>query len=277
MLKLRSPTPSETNQFVRTALGSVIGTTSVQRTWSLTLVIAVTMQGTLPHFSCTWSQWLVPTNSCYLSHALKRAISERRIPDTEEIRTLYTRGVLRGLKRKHDVEHPARESTRVPLSFALVLTAVQVVDECIGNADDRLSLKAALALAYGRGLSLRPGEYLKMNGDSQRANHEQSLAKHAYLWWDGKAYSVTEPETFPNRPAQHFTLRFDFLKQDQTGKGMPRAVSQPIANDGFTCVSAIEKYARNRKLKPEEPLIMMGGAQMRWDVLRCTLQQQSQL
>ena len=133
-------------------------------------------------------------------------------PSTDDVRTPFNRGVLRGPKRKYDEAQPARERTRIPFSYPLLLGAVRIVDSLIGDASDRRAFKAALALAYG--LSLRPGEYLRMSGAAERRPQEQALASHAFLWWDGRAYPVTEPHTSPRTPAQHFTLRVDFLKQE---------------------------------------------------------------
>jgi hypothetical protein len=124
-------------------------------------------------------------------------------------------------------------------------------------------MRAALAVAYG--LSLRPGEYLAMTGTSERALNEQALAGAGYLWWEGRAYSVCEPHTFPEGPADTFSLLVDFLKQDPSGKGMPRAVARPTAPAPFCCVGAIEAYARSRKLECGDPLLMMpGDNQLKW-------------
>jgi hypothetical protein len=138
--------------------------------------------------------------------------------------------------------NPARERTRVLLTFPLVVGAAKTIDNVIGDHNDKLALKAALGLAYG--LSLRPREFLKLSGASQRKPQEQTMASHAFLWWDGKAYPVTDPKQFPAGPAQFFTLRVDFLKQDQTGKGMPRAVAAPSHPCEFSCVNALENYFR---------------------------------
>ena len=182
------------------------------------------------------------TADSYLSHVIKRAVATRCIKNADDVRTAYNRGVLRGLKRKYDEAQPARERTRIPLSYTLLVGAVKVVDSLIGDESDKRALKAALGLAYG--LSLRPGEYLKLSGAAERRPNEQAMASHAFLWWDGRAYPVTEPEKFPPTPAQHFTLRVNFLKQDQIGKGMPRVVAAPTVDTLFSCVAAIEAYAR---------------------------------
>jgi len=168
------------------------------------------------------------TADSYLSHVLKSAVASRNLTSTEQIRTLYNRGVIRGLKRSYDEANPARERTRVPLTYPLVVGAAKTVDNVIGDKTDKLALKAAIGLAYG--LSLRPGEFLKMSGVSQRKPQEQALASHAFLWWDGKAYPVTDPQRFPAGPAQFFTPRVDFLKQDHTGKGMPWLLHRTRAN-----------------------------------------------
>ena len=54
-------------------------------------------------------------------------------------------------------------------------------------------------------------------------------------------------------PAQYFTLRVDFLKQDQTGKGMPRSLATPTGPDEFSWAQAIEEYARAANLSEESP------------------------
>ena len=118
----------------------------------------------------------------------------------------------------------------------------------MGDTRDKLALKAALGLAYG--LSMRPGEYLKLSGAAERKPQEQALASHAFIWWDGQAHPVTAPQNFPKGPAQFFTLRVDFLKQDQTGKGMPRAVAAPSQPCEFSCVAAFENYFRAVSLVP---------------------------
>ena len=211
------------------------------------------------------------TADSYLSHVIKCAVATRCIKNADDVRTAYNRGVLRGLKRKYDEAQPARERTRIPLSYTLLVGAVKVVDSLIGDEADKRALKAALGLAYG--LSLRPGEYLKLSGAAERRPNEQALASHAFLWWDGRAYPVTEPEKFPPTPAQHFTLRVDFLKQDQTGKGMPRAIAAPTVDTTFSCVAAIEAYARALKLKPNDPLIMRNGSQLTWSLFRWLMRQ----
>ena len=42
------------------------------------------------------------TADSYLSHVLKRAVASRTLESTEHIRTLYNRGVIRGLKWSYD-------------------------------------------------------------------------------------------------------------------------------------------------------------------------------
>ena len=163
------------------------------------------------------------TADVYLSHVIKRATAERYLDSNAPVRTLYNKGVLKGFQRGHDTAHPARERTRVPFTFAVVLEAIKLVDLTFGDKADRLALKAAIAVAYG--LSLRPGEYLKMSGNAERKPQEQAQASHACLWWDGRAYPITGLDQFPTGPAQYFTLLVDFLKQDQTGKGMPRSLA----------------------------------------------------
>ena len=154
----------------------------------------------------------------------------------------------------------------MPLTYALVETAASIIDGTFGRPEDRLTLRAALAVSYG--LSLRPGEYLAMSGASARKPDEQATAGAAYLWWAGRAYSICEPDKFPDGPADTFSLLVDFLKQDPTGKGMPRAVAQPTTPVSFSCVSAIEAYARSRRLQPRDPLLMMGEHQLKWDTFR---------
>jgi len=206
------------------------------------------------------------TANCYLSHAIRRAVGTRGVADNAGIRTDFIKGVLRGLSRKHNRGRPVRERTRVPLTYALVETAANIIDGTFGRPEDRLTLRAALAVSYG--LSLRPGEYLAMSGAAARRPDEQATAGAAYLWWAGRAYSVCEPEKFPEGPAETFTLLVDFLKQDPSGKGMPRAVAQPSTPAPFSCVSAIEAYARSRRLRPTDPLLMMGERQLKWDEFR---------
>ena len=184
------------------------------------LVYLVEVVGTAPN-----------TANCYLSHAIRRAVGIRGIDDNCGIRTHFVKGVLRGLCRKHDRGKPVRERTRVPLTYALVETAANIIDATFGRPEDRLTLRAALAVSYG--LSLRPGEYLAMNGTAKRSLDEQATAGAAFLWWAGRAYSVCEPEKFPDGPADTFTLLVDFLKQDPSGKGMPRAVAQPSTPVAF--------------------------------------------
>ena len=198
-------------------------------------------------------------------------MATRAISSSEHIRTLYNRGVLRGLKRRYDEDNPARDRTRVPLTYPLVVGAAKTVDSLVGDPSDRLALKAALGLAYG--ISLRPGEYLRLSGAAERKPAEQALASHAFLWWDGRAYPATDPQAFPDKPAQFFTLRVDFLKQDQTGKGMPRAVANPQHPVEFSCVAAIEAYARAVRLKPDEPLIQRNGGQLTWSLFRWLMRQ----
>ena len=139
-----------------------------------------------------------------------------------------------------------RERTRVPLTYALVETAVTIIDGTFGRPEDRLTLRAALAVSYG--LSLRPGEYLAMTEAAARRPDEQATAGAAYIW--PGLLRVCEPEKFPDGPAETFTLLVDFLKQYPSGKGMPRAVAQPSTPVSFSCVSAIEAYARSRHLGP---------------------------
>ena len=108
-----------------------------------------------------------------------------------------------------------------------------------------------------------------MTGTAERRLDKQATVGTAFLWWAGRTCSICEPEKFPDGPADTFTLLVDFLKQDPSGKGMPRAVraqhSSPVK---FSCVSAIEAYARSRRLRPTEPLLMMGERQLKWDTLR---------
>ena len=184
------------------------------------------------------------TANCYLSHAIRRTVGTRGLVDNVSIRTSFTKGVLRGLSRSYDREHPVRGRTRVPLTFSLVVTAVDVVNGLFGNPADRIVMHATLAVACG--LSLRPGEYLAMTGTSERALNEHALAGAAFLWWDGRAYSICEPQSFPEGPADTFSLLVDFLKQDPSGKGMPRAVARPTTPAPFCCVGAVEAYARSR-------------------------------
>jgi hypothetical protein len=73
------------------------------------------------------------TANCYLSHAVRRTVGARDVADNSSIRTSFTKGVLRGLMRTYDRDHPVRGRTRVPLSFALVVSAVDVINGLFGN------------------------------------------------------------------------------------------------------------------------------------------------
>ena len=139
------------------------------------------------------------TANSYLSHAIKRAVGNRAIDNNDGIRTHFIKGVLRGLCRKHDRGRPARERTRVPLTYALVETAAGIIDATFGRPEDRITLRAALAFSYE--LSLRPGEYFAMTGNAERSLDEQATAGAAFLWWNGRAYSICAPEKFPSGPA----------------------------------------------------------------------------
>ena len=76
--------------------------------------------------------------------------------DNASIRTSFTKGVLRGLSKSYDREHPVQRRTRVPPTFSLVVTAVDVDNGLFENPADRIVMRTALAVACG--LSLRPGE-----------------------------------------------------------------------------------------------------------------------
>ena len=207
------------------------------------------------------------TADSYLSHAIKDLVAQREISHPDQVRTPYVAGVLRGLKRTHESIEPVRDRVRIPLTFPLLLTAVQKVKEMYpSNPDVRKPLLAALALAYG--ISLRPGEYLKLNGRNARRPDEMAQVQHAYLWWGDTPINVADRHKFPKRPATRFTLLIDFVKNDPTGKGMPRAIAQAPKGAPFSCLAAIEDYCRATDLKPGMPLIQIYKDQMRWDIMR---------
>ena len=134
------------------------------------------------------------------------------------------------------------------------------------NRDARLPILAALALAYG--ISLRPGEYLKVSGRNARKPEEMAQVCHAFLWWGDKPYNVADRHLFPKQAATRFTLMIDFVKNDPTGKGMPRAVARAPKSSPFCCMTAIENYCRATQLRRDQPLLMLGGEHLRWNVIR---------
>jgi len=207
------------------------------------------------------------TADSYLSHAVKDMLANREINHPNEVRTPYVRGVLQGLKRKHQVTEPVRDRVRIPLTYPLLLTGVAKVNAIYPtNRGARLPILAALALAYG--VSLRPGEYLQLSGRNARKPEEMAQVRHAYLWWGEKPYNVADRHLFPKHAATRFTLMIDFVKNDPTGKGMPRAIARAPKSSPFCCVTAIENYCRATQLQHNEPLIQLGGEQMRWTVMR---------
>ena len=90
---------------------------------------------------------------------------------------------------------------------------------------------------------------------------------HIYGRRAGRTRSVSR-EKFPSVPADTFTLLVDFLKQNPAGKGMPCAVAQRTTPVSFSCVAAIEAYARSRRQRPTDPLLMVGDRQLKWDTFR---------
>ena len=88
--------------------------------------------------------------------------------------------------------------------------------------------KAASTPSYSGYCVMRRCDSGPMSPRRTRRPDEQATAGATYLWCAGRAYSVCEPEKFPDGPAETFTLLVDFLKQNPSGKGMPRAVAPSI-------------------------------------------------
>ena len=54
---------------------------------------------------------------------------------------------------------------------------------------------------------------------------------------------------------------------------MPRSIAAPTASSPFSCVAAIEAYARAARLQPGDPLIIRGGTQLTWSLFRWLMRQ----
>jgi hypothetical protein len=176
------------------------------------------------------------TANQYVSHVIKTWIEERRITHSDDVRTPYLATIIDGFERIGRVGKPIRDETRIALTYPLLLIAIRIIDEQYSEQEEqRIALRAAFATGYG--LSLRPGEYLKLF--DERRLDEQALTGNVSLWWGDTHFDAHEVERFPTRPADRLTLAVDFLKNDQLGKGLPRALAK-APRAVFCCLTAIE-------------------------------------
>jgi len=207
------------------------------------------------------------TANQYVSHVIKTWIEERRITHSDDVRTPYLATIIDGFERLGREGKPIREETKIPLTYPLLLIAIRVIDEQYSQQEEqRLAIRAAFALGYG--MSLRPGEYLKLF--DERRPDEQALAGNVSLWWGDTHYDAHEVDKFPTGPASRLTLAVDFLKNDQLGKGLPRALSR-TSRATFCCLTAIETFVRSQKLKASEPVLMTSSGQVHWKTIRLIL------
>ena len=207
------------------------------------------------------------TANQYVSHVIKTWIEERQITHSDDVRTPYLATIIDGFERMGRVGKPIREETKIPLTYPLLLIAIGVIDEQFSRQEEqRLAVRAAFAMGYG--LSLRPGEYLKLF--DERRPDEQALAGNVSLWWGETHFDAHEVDKFPPGPASRLTLAVDFLKNDQLGKGLPRALAK-TSRATFCCLTTIETFIRSQKLKANEPILTTSSGQVHWKTIRLIL------
>ena len=204
------------------------------------------------------------TANQYVSHVIKTWIEERRITHSDDVRTPYLATIIDGFERIGRVGKPIRDETRIALTYPLLLIAIRIIDEQYSeNEEQRIAIRAAFALGYG--LSLRPGEYLKLF--DERRPDEQALTGNVSLWWGNIHFDAHEAEKFPTGPADRLTLAVDFLKNDQLGKGLPRALAK-APRAVFCCLTAIEAFIRNQRLNANDPFLTTSEGQVHWKTVR---------
>ena len=198
----------------------------------------------------------------YVSHVVRRWIEERSIVSSEVVRTRYLAIIIEGFEKKKRKGHPMRDSAKIPLTYPLLIEAVKAINLKYGvSSDDAISLRAAFAIGYG--CSLRPGEYLLLPANDKDTD-EQICADHINFWWDEDHYNATQPQKFPRKRCDKLSMAIDFIKNDQLGKGLPRALAKAPIGETFCCLTAIEDFARSRKLIPNQPFLMTNTGQVKW-------------
>ena len=205
------------------------------------------------------------TANQYISHVVKSWIDSRTIRNANEVRTPYLASIIAGFERKARVGNPIKDKASIPLTYPLLLEAVKAIDKkYAGSPAMAVAMKAAFALGYG--CSLRPGEYLKLQ--VERELDEQVCAGNIGFWWGDTHIPASKSRTFPKRNADRMTLAVDFLKNDQRGKGLPRALARAPSPTEFDCMIAIEKFVRSRELDPARPLLTTSNGQIKWTEIR---------
>ena len=95
----------------------------------------------------------------YISHVASLLIEQCHITSSTLICSTLLTQLLDGYANWDDADLPLRLRVKIPLTAALCVVALRVIDDLFRHQPSRrLGLRASLCLGYG--LSFRPGEYL---------------------------------------------------------------------------------------------------------------------
>jgi hypothetical protein len=160
------------------------------------------------------------TITSYISHVADALVQMLIIENSNQLRCQRLRWLLQGWKRDDSLNLSKRHSVTIPLTYALLLKACDIVDELFAdNKTTRLALKAALCLGYA--CSMRPCEYL-LTGRPRPLDGVAST-NHTYLWWGDESFPIF---LFPRDrgPPDAISFYVDKLKNDMEGNGGPRGI-----------------------------------------------------
>ena len=210
----------------------------------------------------------------YISHVASLLIEQCHITASTLIRYTLLTQLLDGYANWDDADLPLRLRVKIPLTAALCVVALRVIDDLFRHQPSRrLGLRASLCLGYG--LSLRPGEYLT-NPHKPVPLKQQANSSSCFFFFGDTAFNVCCPNLYPSGQCpDHFAVFFHHLKNDRVGQGGPRAVARnptfsPAATD-FCCLSEIYTFLLAYPPSSGLPVMSGGGGPVLWTDLRTVL------
>jgi integrase len=211
----------------------------------------------LRHATLSGAHRKASTISQYVSHVIFH-LKLLDYPDAMDImRPPQVKMMLTGYDADDGAAVPERLRVKIPLTLAIVLAALAIIDELYPPSREparNAGLKAALCL--GLGLALRPGEYL--HETLTRPSPHEALAQKAFFTFRGPhvdphtPYPVTDPERYPRDPTRpsglcmpHMLVLFlEHTKNDRVGHGGPRVLAQAPPNAQFSLLDVVFECLR---------------------------------
>jgi hypothetical protein len=204
------------------------------------------------------------TIASYISHVSKYLFENGHISSPTEIQSPRLTLQLSGYLKEDQENKTKRESIKIPVTFSILLEVIETICTLYLEGSIRQAYIATFCIGYA--LSLRPGEYLRVNPPVPLSH--QANSSHAVFWFDDMPYYICFPELYPRgRFPDAFSLLIDHYKNDPAGNGGPRSIYanplyDPTDPDSICCVREIFTFLSKHPPLQHSPLLSGMGQQI---------------